>query len=189
MSRAGRARRLFVALEVPPGVRTAVAAAFAPWRASLPGVRWVRPENFHITLRFLGPVRPELVEDAGSAVAVAAATIAPFVSKLDAVGAFPSPARARVLWAGLDDRPGRMAALALALDAALAPTFGHEARALRPHLTVGRCDPPAHLPATFEATPLDPVPFEVGRAALFESVAGGGGPPRYEPIAVHPLAG
>jgi 2'-5' RNA ligase len=189
MTRAGRARRLFVALEVPPEVRTAVEAAFAPWRASLPGFRWVRPENLHITLRFLGPVRPELVEDAASAVAVATATIAPFVSKLDAVGAFPSPGRARVLWAGLDDRPGRMAALALALDAALAPSFGHEARPLRPHLTVGRCDPPVHLPATFQVTPLDPVSFEVGRAVLFESLAGGGGPLRYEPIAAHPLAG
>jgi 2'-5' RNA ligase len=82
-----------------------------------------------------------------------------------------------------------MAALALALDAALAPTFGAEARAFRPHLTVGRCDPAARLPATFEATPLDPVSFQVVRAVLFESVSGGGGPPRYEPVAVHPLAG
>ena len=189
MPRAGRARRLFVALEVPPEVRAAVEAAFAPWRASLPTARWVPPENLHITVRFLGPVRPELVDDVGSAVEAVGASIAPFASRLDAVGAFPSPARARVLWAGLDDRPGRMASLALALDAALAPSFGAEARAFRPHLTVGRCDPAARLPATFEATPLDPVSFEVVRAVLFESVSGGGGPPRYEPVAVHPLAG
>lgn len=189
MPRAGRARRLFVALEVPPEVRDAVEAAFAPWRASLPTARWVPPEHLHITLRFLGPVRPELVDDAGVAVAAAAAAIAPFVSTLDALGAFPSPGGARVLWAGLDDRPGRMAALALALEAELAPTFGHEARAFHPHLTVARCDPPARLPATFEAAPLDPVSFQVVRAVLFESVSGGGGPPQYEPLSVHPLGG
>jgi RNA 2',3'-cyclic 3'-phosphodiesterase len=185
----GRARRLFVALEVPPEVRATIEAAFAPWRAALPTARWVPPANLHITVRFLGPVRPEVVDDVGSAVEAAAATIAPFASRLDAVGAFPSPARARVLWAGLDDRPGRMAALALAMDAALAPSFGAEVRAFRPHLTVGRCDPAAHLPVTFGATPFDPVRFEVVRAVLFESVSGGEGPPRYETVAVYPLAG
>ena len=79
-------------------------------------------------------------------------------------------ARARVLWVGLDDRSGGMAGLALALDAAFAPAFPPEVRAFHPHLTVGRCDPPAHLPAAFEETRIDPVPFEVVRAVLFESV-------------------
>ena len=119
----------------------------------------------------------------------AAATVGSFETRLNGVGAFPKPARARVLWAGLEDRPGRMAALALALDAAFAPGFRPEVRAFRPHLTVGRCDPWAHLPATFEQTPIDPAPFEVVRAVLFESVPGRGGPPRYEPVAVHPLTG
>ncbi len=186
-------RRLFVGLEVPPEVRAAVEAAFAPWRAALGGrrwdVRWVPPENLHVTVRFLGPVRPEQVDEVVAAAGAAAATVGPFRTRLDGVGAFPSPARARVLWAGLDDRPGRMAGLALALDAAFAPAFRPEVRAFRPHLTVGRCDPPAHLPAAFEETPIDPVPFEVVRAVLFESVPGRGGPPRYEALAEHPLAG
>ena len=53
-------RRLFVGLEVPPEVRGAVEAAFAPWRAGV--ARWVPPENLHITVRFLGAVRPEQVD-------------------------------------------------------------------------------------------------------------------------------
>jgi 2'-5' RNA ligase len=185
-------RRLFVGLEVPPEVRGAVEAAFGAWRgagarAASRTVRWVPPENLHITVRFLGPVRPEQVDEVAAAATAAAATVGPFPTRLDRVGAFPSPARARVLWAGLDDRGGRMAGLALALDAAFAPAFRPEVRAFRPHLTVGRCDPPARLPAAFEQTQIDPVPFEVVRAVLFESVQGRGGPPRYEPIAEHPL--
>jgi 2'-5' RNA ligase len=135
----------------------------------------------------LGPVRPEQVDEVAAAAGAAAAAVAPFPTKLDGVGAFPSSAHARVLWAGLDDRPGRMAGLALALDAAFAPAFPPEVRAFRPHLTVGRCDPPAHLPADFEATQIDAVPFEVVRAVLFESVEGRGGPPRYEAVAGFPL--
>lgn len=180
-------RRLFVGLEVPPEVRAAVEAAFAPWRAALATARWVPPANLHITVRFLGVVRPELVDDVTSAAGGAAATVEPFRSRLDGVGAFPSPSRARVLWAGLDDRPGRMAGLGLALDAAFAPWFRPEVRGFRPHLTAGHCDPPAHLPDGFDRTPIDPVSFEVVRAVLFESVPGPGGPPRYEPLATYPL--
>ena len=182
-------RRLFVGLEVPPEVRAAVEAAFAPWRAGESNVRWVPPENLHITVRFLGPVRPEQVDEVAAAAAAAAATLGPFATRLDGVGAFPTPGRARVLWAGLDDRAGRMAGLALALDAAFAPAFRPEVRAFRPHLTVGRCDPPARLPAAFEQTQIDPVPFEVVRAVLFESVPCRGGPPRYEALAELPLTG
>jgi 2'-5' RNA ligase len=183
------ARRLFVGLEVPPEVRAAVEAAFDPWRAALPTATWVPPENLHVTVRFLGRVRPELVDDVAAATGAASATVGPFATRLNGVGAFPSPARARVLWAGLDDRPGRMAGLALALDAAFAPGFRPEVRAFHPHLTVGRCDPPEHLPAAFEEAPIDAVPFEVVRAVLFESVPGRGGPPRYEPVSVHRLTG
>jgi 2'-5' RNA ligase len=149
----------------------------------------VPPENLHVTLRFLGAVGPELVDEVASAVGAAAASTGPIVTRLDGLGAFPAPGRARVLWAGLDDRAGRMAALALALDGALAPRFRPEARPFRPHLTVARCDPPARLPAAFTSTRLEPVAFEVARAVLFESVSRGAGPPRYEPLAAHPLAG
>jgi 2'-5' RNA ligase len=189
MPGAGRARRLFVALEIPAEVCAAVEAAFAPWRAPLPTARWVPPENLHVTVRFLGSVRPEVVDEVSSAVGSAAAAVAPFGTRLDGVGAFPSASRGRVLWAGLHDPLGRMAELGLALDAALGPTFRREVRAFRPHVTVARCDPPARLPQAFAATPLDPAPFEVVRAVLFESVPVGGGSPRYEPVGVHPLIG
>jgi RNA 2',3'-cyclic 3'-phosphodiesterase len=183
----GRARRLFVAVEVPPRVHRAVERAIAPWRDTL-AVRWVPSENRHVTVRFLGAVRPESIDRVRAAVASAAATVGPVRTRLTDLGAFPSSARARVLWAGLDDRGGRLAGLAIALDAALAPEFPPQTRAFRPHLTLARCDPPVRLPPAFRATPVAPVAFEIVRVVMFESVLGSG-PPRYEAVEVARLRG
>ena len=101
------------------------------------------------------------------------------------LGAFPSVARARVLWTGIDDRAGRLAGVALALDAALSSTVSSrlapQTGAFRPHLTVARCDPPVRLPAEYGRTEVEPVAFEVGAIVLFESVRGSG-PPTYEAL-------
>src|SRR5207245_2826622 len=104
------------------------------------------------------------------------------------VGAFPSARRARVVWAGLDDRSGRMAGLALAIDAALAAEFRPETRPFQAHLTVARSDPPLELPETFGATPLESAPFVVGRIVLFRSHLGRPAP-RYEALREFRLEG
>jgi RNA 2',3'-cyclic 3'-phosphodiesterase len=183
-----RARRLFVAVEVSPTVREAVEAAVAAWRGALPSARWVPPENWHVTVRFIGSVPGALVGWVEAAVAEAAAGLAPFELSLDAIGAFPSPRRAKVLWAGLDDRSGRARELARAMDAALAEKLPTTARAFHPHLTVARCDPPLSLPGPFASTPVAPAQMRVDRVVLFESVAGGPSV-RYDPLGTFSLRG
>jgi RNA 2',3'-cyclic 3'-phosphodiesterase len=183
-----RRRRLFVAIRVPPGVRAAVEAAFAPWRDAFPAARWVSPANWHVTVRFVGPVPAALVDWVTTAVGEAAASAAPFRTRLRAIGAFPSPRRAKVLWAGLEDEEGGATELARALDASLARELPAPTRAFRPHVTVARCDPPLALPASFTATPIAPAGFSVDRVVLFESIAGGPSV-RYEPVSTHPLRG
>ncbi len=66
-----------------------------PVRAS-----WVRPENFHVTVRFLGEIDPMLTIDLEQSCRVATRDMTPFDLSIDRVGAFPSPSRPRVLWAG-----------------------------------------------------------------------------------------
>lgn len=183
-----RARRLFVAFDVPSGVRAAVEAAFAPWHDAFPAARWVPPTNWHVTVRFVGSVPSGLVGWVGAAVGEAAASVAPFRTRLSAIGAFPSPGRAKVLWAGLDDRSGGAAGLARALDASLAEELPAPTRAFRPHLTVARSDPPLALPASFTATPIEPVDFRVDHVILFESLAAGPSV-RYEPVVTSSLQG
>jgi 2'-5' RNA ligase len=61
---------------------------------------WVRPENFHVTVRFLGEIDPMLTIDLERACKVVVRGMTPFDLPIDRVGAFPTPSRPRVLWAG-----------------------------------------------------------------------------------------
>jgi 2'-5' RNA ligase len=186
-SRPGAAAlRLFVAFEIPDGAKAATREAFEPWRERFPGARWVPPENQHVTLTFLGSTWPRLVEGVPDRVKDVAAGHRGFTTRVTGVGAFPSARRARVLFAGLDDRGGRMGELAQALDAALAHEFKPENRAFQPHLTVARSDPAIALPEAFGETALETEPFEVDGLVLFRSHLKRPAP-RYEPLARFPL--
>ncbi|MGZ4150167.1 MAG: RNA 2',3'-cyclic phosphodiesterase [Actinomycetota bacterium] len=183
-----KALRLFVAVEVPSEARAAVEEAVAPLRAGFPRARWAPQENWHVTLKFLGQTWPRLRTWVEERVAEAAGACAPFETRLTTLGAFPDRGKARVLWAGLDDDAGRMAAIVTALDAALAREFAPETRAFAPHLTVARSDPPLALPEGVRGTPLEPVAFRVDRVTLFRSHLQRPAP-RYEPLASFSLGG
>jgi 2'-5' RNA ligase len=130
--------RLFVALTPPSDVQQAVWEAFAPLRSRAYPVKWVRPDAIHITLKFLGDVpderQEELVRALGEAV-VGARTVTLVVN---GAGVFPGPERPRVFWAGVAPDPA-IELLADRVERVFAPLgFPTEARALRPHLTLGR---------------------------------------------------
>jgi RNA 2',3'-cyclic 3'-phosphodiesterase len=177
-----------VAIEIPDAVREAVAGAIAPWRDRFPNARWAPRENWHVTLKFLGRTFPRLAGWVGEQVAASAGDAVPFETELLGLGAFPSATRARVLWAGLDDRAGRMAEIALALDAALSREFTPEARPFRPHVTVARSRPPLGLPPAFAETRVEPVAFKVEHVTLFRSHLRRPAP-RYEPLGAFRLGG
>ena len=178
--------RLFVAIETPEEGKRAVARALAPWRDRFPKARWVPEENWHVTVKFLGWTSPRLLGWVPEQVTSAVRGSVPFETSLTVLGAFPSPRRARVLWAGLDDHAGRMAEVALALDVRLAKEFKPETRAFSPHLTVARSEPPLRLPGGFDSTPVEPVVFRVDRVTLFRSHLKRPAP-TYEPLATFPL--
>jgi 2'-5' RNA ligase len=183
-----KALRLFVAVEVPVEARAAVEVAVAPWRERFPRARWAPEENWHVTLKFLGQTWPRLRTWVEERVGEAAAACAPFETRLTALGAFPERGKARVLWAGLDDDAGAMAALVGALDDALAREFAPETRAFSPHVTVARSDPPLALPEGFRGSSLAPVSFRVAGVTLFRSHLQRPAP-RYEPLARFSLRG
>ena len=107
-----RPLRLFVAVDPSEDVRDAVASAIAPWRGAIPEARWIDPAAWHVTLKFLGATAPHLVERVRGTIAGAVAAVMPFEARLDGLGTFPPRGRSRVLWAGIEDRSGRLAALA-----------------------------------------------------------------------------
>jgi 2'-5' RNA ligase len=92
--------RLFVAADLDDPAREACARVAERLReVGWPG-RWVAPENYHLTVAFLGSVDPAQLPDVLDAVRVAAPRAKAFDVSLDTVGAFPNPRRPRVVWVG-----------------------------------------------------------------------------------------
>ena len=178
--------RLFVAVEVPDPVKDSVEEAFRPWREEFPEARWAPRENWHVTLKFLGRTWPRLADWVPQRVEAAARDVEPFRTRITGVGGFPSPAKARVLWAGIDDEDGRASGLAARIEGALLEEFPAEKRAFHPHLTVARSDPPMRLPPEFAATPLVTEEWEAGQVVVFRSHLRRPAP-LYEPLARFPL--
>ena len=177
--------RLFAAVEIPERTRAAVEEAVAPWRRRFPEAKWVRPESWHVTVKFLGRTSPELLDRVQSGCASAAARIRPFRVSLEGLGVFPRPSRARVFWVGLRDRDRGIPALASAMDRELGDEFPPEKRPFTAHLTVARFNPPRDLRMAEEelaAARVEAAPFRVSSLVLFRSHLSPRGA-RYEPIA------
>lgn len=159
--------RLFLAVEVPPSVRDAVAGAVAPLREALPRLRWVDPSRYHLTVVFLGSVPDDAVDSVGAAVARGAAGTAPFSLALDGrLGMFGR----RVLWAGLEQSPA-LAALASAVGSAVSPVVAlpDGDRAFSAHLTLARAGrEPVRAPAV-AGVEVPRLAWEVNRVVLMRS--------------------
>lgn len=177
--------RLFVAAEVPEDVRAAVARAVSPLRERFPKARWVPTPNQHVTLKFLGPTYPRLVEWVTATVGEVASRNVAFETRVRDLGAFPNARRARVLWAGLDDAGSAFERLAADLDEALSKEFSPEKRAFTPHLTVARFDPP--VPVDADEIRYESPAFGVDRIVLFRSHLRRPAPV-YESMESYPLA-
>ena len=132
-------------------------------------VRWTRPENVHLTLKFLGEVPETKLDDIRPALRNACANHTAFDATLDSFGAFPSPRRARVIWAGVGVGSERLRALAADVEAALEPLgFEREGRDYVPHATLGRARSRPVKVGLPEPVPGEPG-FKVARVELVES--------------------
>lgn len=144
--------RSFVAVRLPEDVRAALAAEIARLRPAGREVAWVAAENLHVTLRFLGGVEEDRLEAVGAALAAVAAGAAGFEVEVRGLGAFPTPSRPRVLWAGLAGGAPALAELAGRVEEALAGLgFPREERPFAGHVTLGRVREPRRDPRLEQA--------------------------------------
>lgn len=148
------ALRCFVALVPGPSSRALLAREGAGVFDEDPAVRPVAAPSLHWTLAFLGATPPDRVGAITSALAHVAAATPPFAVRLAGLSAFPSPARPRVVWAGLEPGPGAdaMARLAGAVARALTATGASvdTRSAFHPHLTLARVEGGSAGPALRE---------------------------------------
>jgi 2'-5' RNA ligase len=174
--------RCFVAVPLTDTLRAELASAVSGWRAdpSLDGLRWGMPEQWHVTLAFLGSVAASDVPAIIGTVADVARTHDLAALRTGGLGAFPSRGRARVVWYGVADPAGALRSLALALHRALGIEAGDR---FRPHVTLARArrdDVDVRSWIEGAVAPVGHIPCE--EIQLVRSHLGSG-PARYEVIA------
>src|SRR5574337_1226656 len=131
--------RTFIAANLDPGLKVALARVQDRLKATHADVGWVRPENLHITLKFLGQVEESHLGVIREAIAAAAAGCGPAHLVFQGLGAFPRPREARVVWIGLSHGAETLAALQTRIEVRLESLgFAREARPFTTHLTLGR---------------------------------------------------
>lgn len=182
--------RLFFAVPVPAEARGRVGQLIDRVQREVGDgtarIRWVRVDGLHLTLRFLGPTPEDRLEPLQASADALASNESAFEVQLSGGGAFPSLARPRSLWVGVEEGADRLANLADALTAAAGDCgLVLDTRPFAPHLTIGRTDGlrlgPVAARALEHAADGLAVRFQVDRFVLFRSILGGG-PARYEAL-------
>jgi len=133
--------RAFVAVELPPSLRLALLGEVGDLRSNLgdSALRWVRPEAVHLTLRFLGESTPEKLAEVGEIMTQVCGRHPPLTAQVGGLGRFPGGSRPRVIWIGVQESTGGLAAVQAELELRIANLgYPTEERSFHPHLTLAR---------------------------------------------------
>jgi 2'-5' RNA ligase len=126
--------RLFVALDLPWSLKERLSAL----AGGIPGARWVPPENYHMTLRFIGEVPPHRAEEVD--LALAGLRARGFSLTMAGVGTFSKGGRVTSLWAGVERNP-QLDLLQSKIETALQRSgLEPERRRFAPHVTLARVE-------------------------------------------------
>lgn len=137
--------RLFIAIELTREVRNALVAFLQQIRGIAPQAKWVRGENLHVTLKFLGQTDATKLGSIQAALAAVCNTN-PVTLEFRGLGFFPNERRPRVFWVAME-ASANLAGLAQTIDQSTHKLgFPLESRPFTPHLTLARFEPPG-LPA------------------------------------------
>ena len=134
--------RTFIAIELPPEARDELVSLQSALKESGDDVKWVEPENIHLSLRFIGDVGVDKAEELKKQLAGTAAGSKAFEFTMKGIGAFPDLSFPRVIWAGVDRGAAESARLAEEIEAKLRAIgiAGEEMlkNKFHPHITLGR---------------------------------------------------
>ena len=137
--------RLFIAISLSEEIKKSLAILQKRLASSIKNVKWVEPENIHLTLKFLGET--DKVEDIAECCQKVVEGKPSFYISLGGVGGFPNLVIPRVIWVGIDQGKDRVSQIARDLEERLHKIgFPKETRGLKPHLTLARIKLPKRVP-------------------------------------------
>ncbi|HVQ39500.1 MAG TPA: RNA 2',3'-cyclic phosphodiesterase [Pyrinomonadaceae bacterium] len=187
-----QAWRVFCAIELPRAVREEFTRHINRLKKTVPGARasWGRVENLHLTLKFLGDIPVASIQGLSAAAGRSVAGLSPFRISLEQTGVFPPHGAPRVLWIGVKDMEGKLAALHARLEIESEKAgFPKETRTFHPHLTLARLRKPQHarrLATAHLALAFEPAEIEVAELLVIRSELRNEGS-RYTTISRHQL--
>jgi 2'-5' RNA ligase len=130
--------RSFIAIELPDTVKAALLSLQQELKTCGAGVRWVKPEGVHLTLKFLGDIEEKLVDGIVETLKGTCRKFQKFNCEVRGVGVFPGIKVPRVLWAGIEDHD-KLKLIQQEIDTGMSSLgFEREGRKFTPHLTLGR---------------------------------------------------
>ena len=131
--------RLFIAIELDKSLKEFLKSLQNELKKCGADVAWVKPENIHLTLKFLGEAIPESVARISSLLEETAGLLPPFSLSITHVGWFPTQGHMRIIWVGCEEGKNESARLAVYLADKLRELgFRKEERGFSPHITIGR---------------------------------------------------
>ncbi len=132
--------RSFIAVELPQEIKVELgrledrlaSGSHAP-------VKWVDPDNMHLTLKFLGNISPGMTGRITSVIEESVRETHPLNLEIRGLGVFPNPRRVQIVWVGLSGEIDRLGQLQKRIESGLVPLgFKAESRGFTPHLTLAR---------------------------------------------------
>ncbi len=131
--------RSFLAVVLPTAILSRIGEVQEDLKSSKADVRWVSPENIHLTLKFFGNIEESQIEPIVKSIEKPVRTTSPIGMTVRGMGAFPGLKNPRVIWVGLNDERRELAPFQNRLEKELEKIgFQPEDRPFHPHLTLGR---------------------------------------------------
>jgi 2'-5' RNA ligase len=135
--------RTFIAIELPDQIKNQIEQVQAPLKKTKAFVSWVKPGNIHVTLKFLGEVPEEKIDEIFSATGKAVEGTKRFTMSLKGMGTFPDFKRPRVIWVGTGSGQEELSGMAGRIEDEMEKIgFPKEKRRFSAHFTIGRVKSP-----------------------------------------------
>jgi 2'-5' RNA ligase len=177
--------RTFIAVEVPKKIRKKINDVITEEKKRGLPIKWVKFENLHITLKFLGEIDENKKKEIIPVLQKVVNEVTPFHVSLEGIGCFPTPNNPRVIWVGVNQGKENLCSIAQNVETMLVSSGFREEKRFHPHLTIGRIKKFCRIDEILERQ-ISSNPFVVNAIILFKSTLKSEGPV-YETLHTFPF--